>query len=133
MIFNNFQGFVQATRRKLEIRRQLLMQEETIGIIFDPDEINKIIAENIHGFLIADLRKVKEMVAYLRSIDFKDDTIKDMAIRSFIDFSSIEVYKLRNMIESFKIHHLVGADLVEVSPPYDHSENYLFGCCRYNV
>ena len=80
MIFDNFLGFVSATRRKLEARRQSLTQKETIGITFSLKEINKMIEKNIHGFLLADLEKVKEMVACLTEIGFEEDKIKEMAI-----------------------------------------------------
>ena len=34
----------------------------------------------------------------------------------------LTTYETQKILQSLKIHNLVGADLVEVSPPYDHSE-----------
>ena len=88
MILGNFEGFVQATRKKLETKRQLLKQEETIGIVFTSDEIDKMIEESIQDFLRIDLKKVKKMIEYLKEIGFKDEQIKDMAIRNLRGLSN---------------------------------------------
>ena len=88
MIFDNFGGFVQATRRRLETKRQSLTIEKTIGIAFTSDEINKMIEESLHGFLYTDLEKVKKIVTHLKSMNFKDEQIKEMAIRNLIGMAA---------------------------------------------
>ena len=87
MIIDNLGGFIQATRNKLEVKRQSLIKVETIGIAFTYDEINKMIEQNIQDFLQTKLKKIKQMVTYLQSINFKDEKIKDMAIRNLKSFS----------------------------------------------
>ena len=86
----------------LERKRQSLTQKETVGITFNLYEIDQMTEESIQTFLQADLKKIKQMVTYLQSINFKDDKIKDMAIRNLYGFATIKNYELRGMIENIK-------------------------------
>ena len=83
-LIGNFVGFVKATRKKLETRRQSLTKPEAVGIVFTYDEINKIVIENMQGFLRADLKKVKKMIIYLKDkttgLGLEDKQVKEMAI-----------------------------------------------------
>ena len=108
MIVGNFTGFLRATCKKLETKRQLLTNKETIGIAFTHDEINKMIVENIEGFLLADLRKVKTMVTYLKDIGFKDEQIKKMAIRNLQGLAKDDPEILKDKRESLTTSKTIG-------------------------
>ena len=101
MTMRNLQGFSNNSEKLKSIRKSLT-KKETIGIAFTLDEVDKMIEENIQGFLLADLEKVKEMVTYLRKIKIKEDKIKDMLLRNLLKFSTLSAYELRDMIESIK-------------------------------
>ena len=103
MTIKNFQGLATSDPEILQSKKESLTQAETIGIAFTSDEINQMITKSLEGFLQTDLEKVKKMVVYLKEeIGFKDEQIKEMAIKNFIGFSIIKSYELRDMIESFK-------------------------------
>ena len=102
MVIRNLQGLAKGDPKTLESKRQSLTKEETIGMAFSLGEIDKMIEENIEGFLRADLIKVKMMVAYLKEIGIENDDIKDMTIRNLSAFSTIKKYELRDMIEALK-------------------------------
>ena len=108
MIFKNFFGFVRATRRKLEARRQLMIQEETIGIVFTPNDINKMIEKSIYGFLLSDLEKVKLMVACLKEIGFEDDKIKEMAIENLRGLAQSDPETLLSKRQSLTQEETIG-------------------------
>ena len=105
MAIRNLQGLAGDTET-LEDKRESLTRLETIGIVFTSDEIDKMIVENIHGFLLSDLEKVKKMVTYLKDkntgIGLEDEQIKEMAIRDLNSFSVIKDYELKNIIEALK-------------------------------
>ena len=103
MAIRNLLGLTLSDPETLEDKRQSLTKPETIGIAFTLDEVNQMIAENIQGFLRADLEKVKNIVAYLKEkVGLKNDQIKDMMIRSFIGFSFVKGYELKKMVATLK-------------------------------
>ena len=108
MIISNFEGFVKATRKKLERKRQLLTQEETIGIAFTLKEIDKMIVENIEGFLRADLSKVKSMITYLKEIIKDEQLIKDMAVRNLQGLAKSDPETLQDRRESLTQEETIG-------------------------
>ena len=63
MIYEDFQGFCEATRKKLETNIQSLTKGvNTIGLTFSLSEIDKMIEKSIQDVLHADLIIVKIMV-----------------------------------------------------------------------
>ena len=108
MITSNFEGFVKATRRKLETKRQLLIQEETVGISFTLKEIDKMIVESIQDFLQADLSKVKSMITYLKEIIKDEQLIKDMAIRNLQGLAKSDPETLQDKRESLTRAETIG-------------------------
>ena len=108
MIISNFEGFVKATRRKLETRRQLLIQEETVGISFTLKEIDKMIVESMEDFLRVDLSKVKSMITYLKEIIKDEQLIKDMAVRNLQGLAKSDPETLQDRRESLTRAETIG-------------------------
>ena len=108
MITKDFFRFVKATRRKLETKRQLLTQEETIGIAFTLEEIDKMIVESIQAFLQADLSKVKIMITYLKEIIKDEQLIKDMAVRNLKGLAKSDPETLQERRESLTRAETIG-------------------------
>ena len=102
MAIENLKSLDQEDPKTLLSKRQSLTKEETVGIVFTLDEIDKMIEKGIGDFLQADLTKVKRMTTYLNEIGIENDEIKDITIQDLTHLSTIKVYELRNMIERLK-------------------------------
>ena len=107
-LVDNFTGFVQATRKKLETRRQSLTKPETVGIAFTHAEINKMIIENMQGFINADLEKVKMMITTLKRLGFEHEQIKKMAIGNLKGLAAGDPETLENKKQSLTKPETVG-------------------------